>query len=82
MDLPDCDVMHAEWEAWQEVAKEFSAVVGDINDKRFNPLTKAICVWGEKLHALRATQTPETVEKALQMYVRQLAQARETGGAK
>jgi hypothetical protein len=81
MDPVDNDVMHAEWEAWQEVVKEFAALGMNINHQRFTPLVKAICVWGEKLHALRATQTPEAVEKALQMYLRQLAQAREKGGA-
>jgi hypothetical protein len=79
MDPADYDVMHAEWESWQEVVKEFAALGMSINDQRFTPLVKVFCVWGEKLHALRATQTPEVVEHALRMYVRQLAEAREKG---
>lgn len=60
------DIMHEEWEAWQQIVKEFSQVVGDMDNPRFKPLILSIQVWGEKLHKLRDTQTPEVVAKVLQ----------------
>ena len=57
------DLIHEEWEAWQLVVKEFNASVGDIN--AYDPLVKAIQLWGEKLVKLRVSQSPEEREKAL-----------------
>ena len=42
--------MEKEWKAWQEIVKLWP---GDINDKKFNELVKAINAWGEELALLR-----------------------------
>ena len=46
----------AEWNAWQDVCREFRAVVGEINDKKYKPLVKAIVLWSDLAHALRCAQ--------------------------
>lgn len=44
-----------EWETWQSVVHEWPG--GAINDKRNDRVVAAIRLWGEKLVALRLTQT-------------------------
>jgi hypothetical protein len=59
--------MNQEYEAWQNIMKEFKRLDIDMNKPKYNRLIKAICVWGERLHELRSGQTPEQVQKALAM---------------
>lgn len=46
----------AEWNAWQDVVKDWRKIVGDINDPKYTPLVRSIQVWGEYLVALREDQ--------------------------
>lgn len=67
MAIPDLDPMNVEAEAWQRVVAEWRAVFPgvDLNDAKFNPLVKAIELWGEQLVALRSTQEPAVIDGAL-----------------
>ncbi len=47
------DPMRKEWEAWQDVVKEWP---GDINDPRFDRAVKAVQRWGEWLVLVRLHQ--------------------------
>ncbi len=49
---------------------EFNRVFpdADINDERFNPLVRALELWGERLVALRV-MLPHTIDKALEEHV-------------
>lgn len=61
--------MSAEYDAWQVVVQECRLLGIDMNDKQYDRLIGAVCVWGERLHALRGTQQPEQIEKALNSYL-------------
>lgn len=50
------ELQQREFEAWQEVAKEWGKQVGDINDTKYKYLTKLIEVWGNYLALLRIAQ--------------------------
>ena len=68
MDPKDFNVMNAEWEAWQAIVRELDSRGIDVDERaRHKPLVNAIRLWGERLHTLRATQTPDMVAKALGM---------------
>ncbi len=71
------DLMRIEWDAWQGVCREFRAVVGEINDAKYNPLTRAIQLWGERLAALRAEQGPALAERAAREAVENYAWAKQ-----
>lgn len=70
------DAMNTEYDAWQDVVKEFRNLSMDMNDKRYDPLIKSVCVWGERLHALRAEQSAKVVETALIQYLDQYETAK------
>jgi len=72
--LRDIAMMNYEWKGWQDVVFEFKSLGIDVNDARYNPVVKAIQLWGEKLHRLRAEQEPRIVEKALLDYERQYSE--------
>src|SRR4051812_45094193 len=59
--------VNVEAEARQRVVAEWRAVFpgADLNDAKFDPLIKAIELWGEHLVALRAAQDQEVVDRAL-----------------
>lgn len=54
-----------EYVAWRRVVEEFRDQGIDVNTSKNDRLIKAICLWGERLHALRAEQTTEQVRAAL-----------------
>jgi hypothetical protein len=55
-----------EHDAWLKAIEEFRKAFPDAdpNDEQFNPLFRALELWGERLVALRFTM-PETVKPAL-----------------
>jgi hypothetical protein len=58
MDMPDFMATDGEWKGWQNVMAEWKRTIGtDVDDKRYDPLIKAIEAWGELLVDLRLTQT-------------------------
>lgn len=67
--LRDLGLMQYEWKGWQDVVREFNrAIPSGINDPQFNPLIKAIQLWGEKLTKLRTAQDEKVREKAFRDY--------------
>lgn len=74
-ELPDMIQIRIEWNAWQKVVFEFRSIGIDMNERRFNPLVSAICLWGEELHRLRSGQTADQQLKAFNDYKRQYAHA-------
>ena len=64
----DLEEMHNEYDAWQNVVAECQRLGIDMNQEKYNRLIKSICVWGERLHALRATQRADQVQAALNSY--------------
>lgn len=81
-DLPPVE-MDDEYDAWQAVVAEWRAHPAlkdlDLNDATFNPLARAIELWGERLTALRVTQTPEQRAKALDDHKIAYEQVRQGG---
>jgi len=59
------DHMNSEWEAWQDVVREFRKVRIDVNDPRFDLLMKYIRIWGEYLVSLRVDQSEEVRQSAM-----------------
>lgn len=58
--LSQATQMDSEWEAWQDVGRDFKAAVGNMNDPKYERLIRGIVVWAEELHLLRSMQ-PDTV---------------------
>ena len=63
--------MDKEYVAWQAVVMECRRLDIDMNLPKYDRLVKAVCVWGERLHALRAAQRPDQIERALISYIDQ-----------
>jgi hypothetical protein len=63
--------MDQEYAAWQAVVMECRRLGIDMNEPKYNRLIKAVCVWGERLHALRANQREDQVDRALISYLDQ-----------
>jgi hypothetical protein len=51
------DRMLGEWQAWEAVRKELEVLAIDIYHPRSRPLVRAIRLWGELLHELRASMS-------------------------
>jgi len=66
------DPMYVEWRAWQLVIERFRAEIGNPNEERFNPLFRAIELWGELLVELRLTQSADDMQR---IRIEKLAQA-------
>lgn len=70
MAVPDMlalmEAQEKEHEAWRVAMDEWRAAFPDAdpNDKQYDPLIKAIELWGERLVALRITD-PDTITRAL-----------------
>jgi len=60
----DLKQMNDEWQAWQGVVGQFKRLEIDINQERYNPLVRAIELWGEELARLRRKQPLEICDKA------------------
>lgn len=58
MNEVQAQLAHEEWDAWQNVCKQWPKDM-DINDPVSAPLVAAIILWGEKLSYLRQTQTAD-----------------------
>ena len=58
VDFISHDLTRVEWEAWQEVVREFKKVFPglDFNDPKLTPLVDAIENWGDSLVTLRIHQ--------------------------
>ena len=78
-DLPPVE-MDEEYEAWQQVVAEWrkhpSLAELNMNDPSFNPLIRAIELWGERLTALRLQQTSDERAQALDGHLVAYEQAR------
>ena len=62
-DLPDLDLINAEWEAWQDWHREVTALSGvDVNHERCNRLVSVTKIWGERLAELRRSQGEKGTE--------------------
>jgi hypothetical protein len=58
--MPEHEAMGSEYEAWRNVMAEWLAAdLPGINDSKWNPLVRAIELWGECLVSLRLSQSPE-----------------------
>jgi hypothetical protein len=67
--------MNVEWEAWQNVVREFAGIGIDINESSTDTLIKAINCWGELLVDLRVHQSPVVREDARTNRIIQYLQA-------
>lgn len=59
------DAMGAEHQAWLDMVADFRELGINVNDEKYNPLVKSICLWGERLVYLRVNQTVQIRVNAL-----------------
>ncbi len=77
--VEEIGLSESEWSAWQAVVKEFRGIVGDINDKKYDPLVKLLRLWGERLAVFRRSQTVEQVKMAIDCALRPRGSSDDTG---
>lgn len=65
MDVPDLETMNAEWQAWVATENALKEHGWSWNDEGLALFNAAILLWGERLVALRMTQTEEARETCL-----------------
>ena len=77
-DLPDLDLINAEWEAWQDWHREVTALSGvDVNHEKCNRLVSLTKIWGERLAELRHSQGDEGAKHSRNVIVEESARTGE-----